>query len=202
MISIFIEGKEKGFLETFLNHIGKSEMIASISFESTGGWTNLSNLDNKLIDNHRSGFKNIIIFDADNSQNGGGFTKRKKEIELLLNELHIDFKIFLFPNNETDGDFELLLENIINSEHSGLLDCFDKYEVCLSQYKTKEGASKYVMPNRKAKIYSYITAFPRSRKELEKLKNKGDWSFENKNYWNLDNEILNNLKSFLLEEIK
>lgn len=53
------------------------------------------------------------------------------------------------------------------------------------------------MPNVKAKIYTYITSFKRSRSKSEKVK-KGDWDFSNKEYWDLDSKCLAPLKSFLL----
>lgn len=101
---------------------------------------------------------------------------------------------FLFPNNNDDGAFEELLLNIINPQHKGLIDCFDKYEMCIGGQDAS--GELYETPNTKAKIYSYITSFKRSRKERERIKG-GNWDFQNFKYWNLDAEYLKPLKEFI-----
>lgn len=52
------------------------------------------------------------------------------------------------------------------------------------------------LPNIKAKVYTYITAFKRNKGDANKVKN-GDWNFCNVEYWDLDHAYLMPLKSFL-----
>ena len=59
------------------------------------------------------GGTNLILFDADTVLNSGGFDKRKAELEQKLKDLDINAKLFLFPNNKDDGDFESLLEELV-----------------------------------------------------------------------------------------
>ncbi len=195
MTTIFIESKhrntpEANFIITFINI--KFPDFVDFEIVPLNGWKGLWKT-NKLIENRDLGNQNVIVFDADIPGNNGGFKKRKKQIETLKNELDVDFELFLFPNNSMDGDFELLLENIINKEHKKLLDCFEEYEECISR---NNSPVKYRLPVRKAKIYSYIDAFPKSRKLNERFKN-GDWFFENETYWNLDDDFLTNFEQFI-----
>ena len=197
MTTIFIESKhlktpEANFIKTYINQ--KFPDFEDFEIIPLNGWQGLWKT-NKLIENIDLGNQNIIIFDADTPENNGGFQKRKKEIEAIKAEKNIEFELFLFPNNSNDGDFELLLENIINKEHQNLLDCFGKYEKCIDNSKSNNPL-KYKLPIRKAKIYSYVDAFPKSRKLNERFKS-GDWFFENKTYWNLSAKYLNQLKQFI-----
>lgn len=202
MVSIFIEGTEENFLKEIIYLIDNEKFVDDeIEFVNTGGYTNLENIENKLRDNFDSGINNLIIFDADYEHNDGGFKTRFSKIQNTINGMGVSADIFLFPNNNDDGDFELLLENCINNEHKGLLDCFDNYTNCVDNYSKTE-SKKYIIPDRKAKMYSYISAFPRSRKKLEKFKNKKEWEFGNPEYWNLQSESLKPLKEFLSNAIR
>lgn len=111
----------------------------------------------------------------------------------------MDFKLFLFPNNKDEGAFEELLLKITNPKHQCLLDCFNGYEMCIGS-NDKENKI-YERPNTKARIYSYISTFKRSRSQKEKFK-AGNWDFQNTEYWNLDAEYLKPLKDFFLNNIK
>ena len=107
----------------------------------------------------------------------------------------IDYPLFLFPNNKDDGDFETLLENIINKDdHQQLLDCFGKYEGCIGK------SNRYNTPNRKAKMYAYITSFRHNKTNLKEVK-KGNWFFDDKEYWNLAAPYLFPLKDFLEKNV-
>lgn len=200
MIRIFVEGRDADFIEKYLlsimgNNTGRWEIIP------TNGYTNLAMLDQQFQENSDNGGINLIIFDADFPETKGGFTTRKKYLEEKMNELSISGEIFLFPNNKDDGDFELMLEHIINEKHRCLLDCFEGYEKCVGGHRDEQGNPKYLTPNRKAKIYAYIESFKKSRKEREKFKNRKEFFFDNPNYWDLNAEYLNPLKAFLLKSL-
>lgn len=201
MTKIFVEGREADFIETYLKFLmgennGRWDVI------STNGYTKLDYIDQQFKENSDRGGTNLIIFDADFPETKGGFENRNKYIEGKLKELSISGKIFLFPNNKDDGDFELMLEHIVNEEHRCLLECFEGYESCVRGHCDEQGNPKYITPNRKAKIYAYVESFKKSRKEKEKFKNKKEFFFNNSNYWNLNSEYLNSLKEFLQENIK
>lgn len=198
MIRLFVEGKwDSDFVEKYLIHLlresaGRWEIIP------TGGYTNLPFIDQKFKENSDNGGINLVLFDADFPKTSdGGYVARKKYIEEKMKELSIVGEVFLFPNNKDDGDFELMLEHIINEEHRCLLGCFEGYERCVGGYRDDRGNPKYVTPNRKSKIYAYVEAFKKkSRKEKEQFKS-GELFFNDSNYWNLEAEYLAPLKNFL-----
>ena len=138
MIRIYLETEkpttpERVFVNTILCHLkvdmNKFEIIC------VGGKDNLRNVINKMketvIQDHGC---NLVIFDADGIENGGGFEKRKYEIETLLSSSGVNADLFLWPNNKDDGDFETLIEKLIRKDlHKQFLYCFHDYEACLSR---------------------------------------------------------------------
>jgi len=196
MNSIYIEGNDKIFIEQYLTHLFGEVWKRKVKVVSTGGWTRNNQFDIELIKTTDNGYKNFLIFDADFITNNGGFVSRFAEIEKRKVELGVQLEFFLFPNNTDDGDFEVLLENIINPVHRALLDCFTQYENCISQYKNSENQNIYQLPIRKAKMYSYVDAFAKSKTQNEAFK-RGDYSFHNSDYWDLESSYLEPLKQYL-----
>ncbi len=182
---------EYRFFETILKKWNINAEIIGV-----GGWNKLALFDNQFIDTTKSGSQNLVLFDADGGWNDGGFEKRKKELLAEKERLKIEFELFLLPNNQSDGDLETLLENSINSKHRPLIDCFLNYENCIEKYNS-EDKTLYEVPLRKARIYSYINAFPKSKTQSERFKNKGDWFFENTEYWDLTSDYIKPLEIFL-----
>lgn len=194
-VKIFLETGKKTtpefvFIKTLLRKIGKP--VADDDIKTLDGWTNLETI---LAQQSRKPEieKILIVFDADSVQNGGGFTSRKEELERVING-NSKTKLFLFPNNSADGDFETLLEQIANkANNERFFDCFSDFEKCLGD--------SYRHPNLKAKLYSYINLQKKlSSQERDKL-GRGEWLFEDKRFWNLDHPSLDTLKEFFLRNI-
>lgn len=192
MVTIIIEdkkdGKDSKFIDTLIDKIFGIKPEYEII--SGGGYTNLSKITRTLEQNQDMGIKNIFIYDADTQNNKGGFEERKKYLKDTLNSLNIQYELFLLPNNQDEGCFETLYEKIINPKHKGIIDCFNKYENCLKQYKDNE-IEIYQTPNQKAKMYAYIESFKKSGFA------SNDYKFDNPEYWNLENEYLEPLNLFL-----
>lgn len=197
MVHIFTESKgkesiEHNFIRSCMLRLG---IHSGYEISGVGGWNNLKNLAPKLIENQDNSVKNVIIFDADYAQKhqNGGYKNRKQHIENMLNGMNIkNYSIFLFPNNQEDGDFEVLLENIINQKHLQVLKCFENYEECLKSANNHT----YEVPTRKSKMYAYVEAFSKSVEDKEKFK-KGNWFFDNCEYWNMNAEYLTAFMNFL-----
>jgi len=154
------------------------------------GKDNLPKAAGVMIANSEEGGENLIIFDADSERNGGGYEKRRKQIEEQLQKMGVEASLFLFPNNHDDGDFETLLEHIARKDkHKAFFDCFSDYEKCLG--------NDYHHPNQKAKMFAYINGM----KSLSGMKRRnlgiGEWLFDNPEYWDLDSDYLIPLKQFL-----
>ena len=192
MTYIFLEtGKpatsEAVFIKTLIENLGYN--ISSNKVEFVNGYKNLVNVIPTIKARCAEGGKVIIIFDADSPGNNGGYETRKEEIEEVLGENNAQAELFLFPNNEEDGDFETLLEHLIQKEkHAQMLDCYADYETCLG--------NDYVHPNLKGKIFTYISAMKMSSSKRRKLGN-GEWMFDNAEYWDLNSDYLKPLKAFL-----
>lgn len=110
--------------------------------------------------------------------------------------LNIQFELFLFPNHADDGDFEYLLEQIINPDHQVIIDCFSDFEACLRRPKDHNGDPLYVTPNRKGKIFTYISSMNLPSNKRNKL-GGGEWLFNDPKYWLLDHPYLKPLIEFL-----
>jgi hypothetical protein len=202
MIKIFTEGRDIEFLKVYIEHLQSQEEInktVEIDYIKVGGYTNLADVDVQFQQNTDLDGKNILIFDADSVQNGGGHQARSTYLFDKKTALNIEFEQFLFPNDADEGDYETLLENIINEEHRGLIDCFLEYENCVGQYNEGDNV-KYDLPIRKSRIYAYIDAFPKSKTQERQFK-KGYFFYENPYYWNLDAVYLEPLKAFLILHI-
>lgn len=209
MVKIYLEGKEKGvpesdFLSTILTYVG----IAAEQYElvHTGGYKNLLDSDKMpyvglLSANTDAGGKNLVIFDADTDDNGGGFEKRCAELLDKKAELGLDFELFLWPDNQRNGDVEVLMESIARKDlYPEFFDCFTKYEHCISQRKNEKGAPFYSTPNRKGKLHTYFNSLPISKTKKNEF-GHGAWRWTDPVIWNLDAESLNPLKEFLLNHL-
>ncbi|MGP1596622.1 MAG: DUF3226 domain-containing protein [Prevotella denticola] len=192
MTYIFLEtGKpatsEAVFIKTLIENLGYN--ISSNKVEFVNGYKNLVNVIPTIKARCAEGGKVVIIFDADSPGNNGGYETRKEEMEEVLGENNAQAELFLFPNNGEDGDFETLLEHLIQKEkHAQMLDCYADYETCLG--------NDYVHPNLKGKIFTYISAMKMSSSKRRKLGN-GEWMFDNAEYWSLESDYLKPLKEFL-----
>ncbi len=205
MTKIFIEAKhnktsEYHFLHTILNIFFPNKEVEFVFMDGIG------NLFNEVIINQiklakEMGEKVIVIVDADTKAKGTGYEKRKKEIEEGMTTHNVAFPYFLYPNNQDDGDVEVLMEKAARRDlHSTFFDCFEDYEKCVSSEKDESGNSKYNVPNLKGKLHTYITAQKLSGKSAKGL-GSGNWLFDNKDFWDIDIEALRPLKEFFKDNL-
>lgn len=197
MIRIFIEsgvqqsskkGKgttnEQNFVEEFIAyHFPSKQKGKDYEVIGIGGKDQLANSLLPFDENTLAGGTNILLFDADTVQNLGGYAARSTELMMKREQLGLDFELFLWPNNQDDGDFESLLIQMINPVHQCLLDCFNGFEMCIRGNDPDE--QFYKTPERKSAIYTYINSFIKSKSEEEKMKS-GYWFFNDARFWNLD----------------
>ncbi|EMH20341.1 DUF3226 domain-containing protein [Helicobacter pylori] len=133
---IHVEGKDKLFSDEFYEKI------------------------EDILTNNNPRYKQVcIIFDADikkeNQESDAGFNSKLKHIYEKFKEKGTDFpkeQIFLFPNNQDDGDLETLLLEI--AKHDEFLKCFEGYLECI---KSKEHY-KPIKNIRKNMLYAYLEA--------------------------------------------
>ncbi|GAA8317567.1 hypothetical protein HpDR25_01200 [Helicobacter pylori] len=166
---IYTEGKsDKNFLSWCLNvwknedhfdqayfdiiHVESKDKLFSDEF--------CKRIENILKNKNQEYRQVCIIFDADikkeeNRESDAGFNNKLKHIREKFKEKGTDFpkeQIFLFPNNQDDGDLETLLLKI--AKHDEFLKCFEGYLECI---KSKE-YYKPIKNIRKNMLYAYLEA--------------------------------------------
>ena len=119
MIRIFIESRnrttpEYKFVDTLLKSMGIDP--ASYEIIPLNGKDTLHLAKNQFLQNTAEGGRNLIVFDADSEENLGGYRRRKDDLVSKLNHLDITAELFLWPDDNEDGDLETLLESIARKD--------------------------------------------------------------------------------------
>ncbi|GAA7131761.1 hypothetical protein KVD47_04830 [Helicobacter pylori] len=176
-ILIFVEGpSDKIFLEVYLYFL-EYFPIKNFKVRSINGKCNLSSHLNEI----EQYAKTLIIFDADKD-----YESNKKEILKVVSKTQqkiTEEQIFLFPNNQDDGDLETLLLEI--AKHKEIIQCFKRYLKCIEckciGIKEHHGPIKNI---RKNMLYAYLEVF-----ELQKFfQYKWDTSNKNEKYIIIDDK--------------
>ncbi|WQZ08488.1 hypothetical protein KVL37_01840 [Helicobacter pylori] len=163
-ILIFVEGpSDKVFLEAYLYFL-EDIPIKNFKVKDVTGKDNLSK---RLLEIEKYD-KTLIIFDADKD-----YESNKKEILSKTQQKITEEQIFLFPNNQDDGDLETLLLEI--AKHDEFLKCFEGYLECI---KSKEHY-KPIKNISKSKWYAYLEVFELQNFFKDK-RNKNDKKNEEK----------------------
>lgn len=206
MNKIFIEAQKKdtsecNFLKTILNKYFPDKAAEFVCMDGVGNLFNESNL-NQILQAIEDGDGVIVLLDADTKAKGYGFAARKKEVDDKMTAIGICFPLFLYPNNEDDGDIETLMEQLARKDiHQIWWDCFEDYEKCIGSAKDENGDTYYNLPNRKAKLHTYINSQQLKSKERSKL-GSGNWLFDNNNYWDISRQEIQPLIEFLGTNLK
>ncbi len=182
-LKIFVEGEtDKKFIQDYLAHLNMCEYVGEII--NCGGKDSLlsGRLESFIRNFHDQGYRNLVIFDADNNPKA-----RRDELEKLKTRDNLSFEYFLFPNNKDSGEIEDLFVRIISSEHRSVFDCFDNYVECL-----EDGYDK---PAKIAKIYACLDAVVRDK---EMFKNPNTRDYRNLGCFDLDSLHLSPLYQFLM----
>ncbi|GAA8067340.1 hypothetical protein HpHA3_05570 [Helicobacter pylori] len=140
-ILIYTEGKsDRNFLGWYLNFLKYKDHFDIFDIEGKDKLISdefLEKID-KILNNKHKTYKQVcIIFDADkkeSQESDAGFDNKLEHICKELKEKRIDFpreQIFLFPNNQDDGDLETLLLEIAN--HKEFINCFESLLIVLKR---------------------------------------------------------------------
>ncbi len=189
-ILIFVEGpSDKVFLEAYLYFL---EDIPIKNFK-VKDVTEKDNLSKRLLEIEKYD-KTLIIFDADKD-----YESNKKEILKVVSKTKqtiSEEQIFLFPNNQDDGDLETLLLEI--AKHDDFLKCFEGYLECIKSKKHY----KPIKNIRKSKWYAYLEALGLENLDIfdskGKIKEKHQEEYEKlKEVIDFNSKSLIPLKDFL-----
>ena len=200
MTHIYLETKgentsEYVFITTLLGILGKGKDKVDFFIECINGKDNLSHIAPKMQAATAEGDRNIVVFDADFPHNHGGFHTRWNDLQQKFGQLNVTVDdLYLYPNTGDDGDFETLLEKLTRKDlHALFFDCYGDYEKCLG--------NKYVHPNLKGKLHTYISAQKTLTNSQRRGLGSGQWQFNDVRYWDLNNTALQPLKDFLMKNV-
>ncbi|MGN8540901.1 DUF3226 domain-containing protein [Helicobacter pylori] len=161
-ILIYTEGKsDRNFLGWYLNFLKCQDHFDMLDIEGKDKLVSgeFPEKIRKILNNEHQTYKQVcIIFDADKKESqerDAGFDNKFKHICEKFKEKGIDFpreQIFLFPNNQDDGDLETLLSEIAN--YKEFINCFESYLDCIK----KKEHYKPTKNIRKSMWYAYLEA--------------------------------------------
>ncbi|WQY27454.1 hypothetical protein KVK69_01895 [Helicobacter pylori] len=185
-ILIYTEGKsDRNFLGRYLNFLKCEDRFDIFDIEGKDKLIlgEFPEIIEKILKNKHQTYKQVcIIFDADkkeSQESDAGFDNKLEHICEKLKEKGIDFpreQIFLFPNNQDDGDLEDLLLKI--AKHKEFINCFESYLDCIK----KKEHYKPIKNIRKNMLYAYLEALG-----LEDLYTK-------KNIFDIEGKVKNECK--------
>lgn len=184
------------FMTDFVKEHYNVDLDKKAHFIKLDGYTNLKNVGKLIIKNSENGGINSTILDADYPRNGGGYTQRLAEIEQIVADENLDIDLFLLPDNQSNGDLETFLENIINQNNQDIFNCWNQYEQCISGVRGKN----YTIPAKKSKIYSYLECLLPDTKAGKKLVKDPSRDYRNQDHWilgDLQNHYVISLKNHL-----
>ncbi|GAA8842617.1 hypothetical protein HpRN169_00870 [Helicobacter pylori] len=197
-ILIYTEGKsDRNFLGWYLNFLKCEDRFDIFDIEGKDKLISdefLEKIDKILKNKHQTYKQVCIIFDADKKESqerDAGFDNKLEHICKELKEKRIDFpreQIFLFPNNQDDGDLETLLLEIAN--HKEFINCFESYLDCIK----KKEHYKPIKNIRKNMLYAYLEAL--GLEDLYTKKNIFDIEGKVKNEYKEDYERLKKVIKF------
>ena len=176
-IIFYVEGNsDLVFLKSILNRIDNYQY----EIITVGGWEKIVLAKNTFKYNNDLGNKNIVFFDADADSK-----KRREEILSKFKDIKLIDDIFLFPDNENQGNLETILLSIINPKNTSINDCFDEYKKCI------EGLSidnSYL--NNKTKVFTYLSLLNKEPKEQNR-------DYSDPDAWNLEHDLILKIEQYL-----
>ena len=143
--------------------------------------------------------KNIILFDTDYLSKDGGRVKRLNEYQNIAVELEIEFKIYLFPNNdETEGEVEDVIKTCFNKDFNSFDDCWSEMIECFQKNNFDKQLN---IPAKEGFLFSKIDLFKNYRQnENWNYARLTNYDYSDTGIWNLEtseNPLLEKLLNFI-----
>ena len=178
-VVVYVEGNsDKRLLDAIIWSTGLESIEVAVI---NGDYRSIKNIAPRIRVLSKEGKLVALVLDADEN-----YDKRRTDTEMLIEEqgLKID-NLFFLPNNESAGDLEKMLEQMMVDRHRAIMNCFDKYEACIRQLPMN-----YRSPNRKARVYAYCEAIGIDTNAAER-------DYCNRDHWKLDAPEVVRLTVFL-----
>jgi hypothetical protein len=200
---IFVEGEiDKVFIEALLKkHFNiENDKLVIVS----GGKDNLKRLPILFdVERKNKSAKNLLIFDTDYIEKGGGRAKRIEEYKMIQKELNLNFEIYLFPNNdETEGEVEDLIKTCFLADFAFFDECWNGMISCLENNKIEKPLN---VPAKEGFLFSKIDLFKNHRQnETWNYAKLTKYDYTDEGIWNLEtknNPKLEKLVHFIKENL-
>ena len=185
-LKIFTEGKgDVKFIADYVQEIFGINLDHGY-FDTLGSWSGYKaggDIEDSIQQSHDNSKQIILILDADND-----IAKRQKEVKQDFISYNIPMHLFLFPDQNMNGNIEKILTEIAVDRK--LMNCFLSYEDCVKDYN---------LPLEKSRIYSYLDSIlpedcKTKKNDLRKEENR---DYKNYKHWNLQHEYLQPFHDFL-----
>lgn len=182
-VKFFVEGSadRKFLMDLMVEHF--QIVLEKEDIDILDGWGNYKSVIIRFNEQNDYPEKVILILDNDTEE-------RKQEILAGLSGLVGNTELFLLPDDSRIGELETLLSDI--AVKRDIIECFDQYKKCISQYNPTD---------EKDKIFAYLDALlpKKEKKHLIKEENR---NYRNKDHWDLHHKSLTPLLAFLSKHIK
>jgi hypothetical protein len=200
---IFVEGEiDKIFIDAILlRFFGISNNKIVIAINGKDKLSKQVELKNAVRKHNNA--KNLLIFDTDFEQNGGGRRKRLQEYNKIAKDLGVNFLPYLLPfNDETEGEIEDLIKTCFNKKFNFFDECWNNMLLCFDKQKTE---NKLNIPAKAGFLFSKIDLFKNYRQNKNWSYNRlTKYDFSDNGIWNFDikdNPKLENLVNFIKENL-
>lgn len=159
-VQVIVEGEEDlAFIQAFLQtRFPQTWQYAKLI--ATHSKTKIPKIKQNLQEMTDQGLANLLVFDAD-----ADFALRQQELDAEKNTLGVDFEIFLFPDNQHNGQFETLLRQI--AKNQAFFACWDTFADCTEHLpNTLSG----LYPKTESQCYCELYLPPIFPRKIEKRK--------------------------------
>jgi hypothetical protein len=200
---IFVEGEiDKVFIDfVLLKHfqIVDHDLVVVVN-----GKDRLSKqIELKNVIRKTSNAKNLLIFDTDFKEKGGGRVQRLAEYQAVAKEVGVEFQIFLLPfNDKTEGEVEDLIKTCFNKNFDFFDNCWNEMLKCFEKHTVEKPLN---VPAKEGFLFSKIDLFKNYRQNQSWNYNRlTRYDFSDEGIWNLDfktNPKLENLVNFIKENL-
>lgn len=162
-----------------------------------GGCTSILKYKIKIKEYNDEGYNILLIQDADNPVKDtfiGGVKKRTEYLDKIKDDHKIEFKTFLFPNNNNDGDLEdILMQLVLENKYISFYENYFNYSNNVKTFSNEIYSNELMQ--KKYLIYNYSQVYHGMIMSNEKNRDYLN------DHWDLEHQCLDPIKAFLSKQL-
>jgi hypothetical protein len=161
------------------------ERCEIVDIEGCSKLSNKIHIDT-LKDNTEEGGINIVIFDADCLGSGNnGFDSANQKLLDIRKQNNVVFDFYLWHNNDSDGEVEDLLRQMIPTENERIFNCIITHQECLVTIEN----SNIRIANLKEQLGYYLYTLSQDSHPSKR-------NYKDAMFWNLNHDQVPDLLKF------